>query len=976
MSAQEYGVYRFADCELDPREHRLLVRGQPVALTPKVFETLVLLVERAGHVVGKDELMAALWPRGFVHESNLTKHIWLIRRALGDDEGGDRYIETVPKFGYRFVAKVYRVPDAVSPNAVIPLRTDSNALTSLVPVAASPENEEPAPTDLCADETAGLTAVDAPAAMSIAMVPSRPWRGRTKAAVVGVLLACIALGGFLFWRSHHAGAAQDATALDADAVAVVDFNNLSGDARSAWLGSAMAEMLATEITIGGRLHTLPDELVRPACADLARPEVGGYAPASLAKLQQRLGAHYVLSGAYLVSGAVDAPQLRLDLAVQDTRSGNTVVTLSRVGSMDRLPQLIARIGADMRSNLGLQPVAPDVLKLASDIQPPTAEVARHIGIALDALREHDPARARDELLQAVAQAPGYAPAYMHLAQAWSMLGYRSKALAASGQALANAEGLPEEKRLQIEAQQAGLQGDAPQTAATFAKLAALRPQNPDYRLQLVAALNEAGRYDQAEARLLELRKLPALAGDPRVELAAADVANARSGGAAAVPHARLALRQAQRRGEVGLIAEAQLQLGIALGRDAQAEPMLRAAVQGFRRLGNPHGEAQAWQNLGNLQGNRNQIAAARESYQRAMAMYQQVGDLSGEAAIYDNLSIMLWGAGDRDGTETALRQALAIGRETDDKVRQAWSLTGLATVLSDESADDEVAAIYQQAIALDRQANQRSHLAFAMANYADLLRVRGQLDDARATCGQALDLAREQDAADQDTTVRFECAQIMLDRGEVDAAAAELGKIESVAIARGDSMMIANAEGVLGQIAMGQARWRDARKLLQKSLDGWTAQQEKPGIADTSALLALCADALGDKAGRDGLTARAQDLRVGINQRQEVFVLDVSLAELRAYDGDYDTGLARLRALTDDAAKRAWRGPAFEARLAVWRVLGRGANRATADAYRRVLAADARKAGYGWVVQRLVQAQGARANATQVGAARAGHAAD
>jgi DNA-binding response OmpR family regulator len=95
LSALEKPVYRFGGCELDPQERRLLAHGQPVTLTPKVFDTLVLLVERAGHAVSKDELMTALWPRGFVDESNLTKHIWLIRKALGDGEHEAKYIETV-----------------------------------------------------------------------------------------------------------------------------------------------------------------------------------------------------------------------------------------------------------------------------------------------------------------------------------------------------------------------------------------------------------------------------------------------------------------------------------------------------------------------------------------------------------------------------------------------------------------------------------------------------------------------------------------------------------------------------------------------------------------------------------------------------------------------------------------------------------------------------------------------------------------
>ena len=106
MSALENPVYRFRGFELEPAERRLSEAGKSIALTPKVFDTLVLLVQRAGHVVSKDELMKVLWPRGYVDESNLTKHIWFIRRALGDGEHDSRFIETVPKLGYRFIAPV------------------------------------------------------------------------------------------------------------------------------------------------------------------------------------------------------------------------------------------------------------------------------------------------------------------------------------------------------------------------------------------------------------------------------------------------------------------------------------------------------------------------------------------------------------------------------------------------------------------------------------------------------------------------------------------------------------------------------------------------------------------------------------------------------------------------------------------------------------------------------------------------------
>ncbi|HEX4388333.1 MAG TPA: transcriptional regulator, partial [Steroidobacteraceae bacterium] len=128
-------VYQFREFELDPAERRLTGAGTPIALTPKVFDTLVLLVQRSGHLVTKDELMKALWPRGYVDESNLTKHVWLIRRALGDGENESRFIETVPKVGYRFIAPVTTAPVAVP---ATPLPAPSIASVAAAPAADAP----------------------------------------------------------------------------------------------------------------------------------------------------------------------------------------------------------------------------------------------------------------------------------------------------------------------------------------------------------------------------------------------------------------------------------------------------------------------------------------------------------------------------------------------------------------------------------------------------------------------------------------------------------------------------------------------------------------------------------------------------------------------------------------------------------------------------------------------------------------------
>jgi DNA-binding winged helix-turn-helix (wHTH) protein/TolB-like protein/Flp pilus assembly protein TadD len=99
-------LYEFGSFRLDPGERLLLRAGEPIPLTPKAFDLLLVLVKEAGHLLEKEGLMKAVWPDSFVEENNLADNISRLRKALSDGENGQRFIETVPKRGYRFVADV------------------------------------------------------------------------------------------------------------------------------------------------------------------------------------------------------------------------------------------------------------------------------------------------------------------------------------------------------------------------------------------------------------------------------------------------------------------------------------------------------------------------------------------------------------------------------------------------------------------------------------------------------------------------------------------------------------------------------------------------------------------------------------------------------------------------------------------------------------------------------------------------------
>lgn len=116
--SEMYGVdkhfYQFKSFRLDVEERRLIHGGKTLPLTPKVFDLLAALVTRAGHLVEREELLQIIWTDSFVEEANITRAVHTLRKTLGEDENGNKFIETVAKKGYRFVAEVDEVHEPIA----------------------------------------------------------------------------------------------------------------------------------------------------------------------------------------------------------------------------------------------------------------------------------------------------------------------------------------------------------------------------------------------------------------------------------------------------------------------------------------------------------------------------------------------------------------------------------------------------------------------------------------------------------------------------------------------------------------------------------------------------------------------------------------------------------------------------------------------------------------------------------------------
>jgi len=229
MSRQVKQLYEFGAFCLDPAEHTLLRDGQPIPLRPKVYDLLVVLVENRGHLVDKEQLMSSVWAEEFVEEGNINKNISMLRQALGESGGGTKFIETVPKRGYRFVAEVREVND----------NRQAELLTQAV---ARPTHEHQPPRENH-EQSLPLP----PPMQAQAKRFNKHW-----IALVGVPLLVLAAIGFVVLTRQRSRSATPAVR----SIVVLPFQNLSGDASQDYLVDGVTDALIGDLAQIGALRVI------------------------------------------------------------------------------------------------------------------------------------------------------------------------------------------------------------------------------------------------------------------------------------------------------------------------------------------------------------------------------------------------------------------------------------------------------------------------------------------------------------------------------------------------------------------------------------------------------------------------------------------------------------------------------------------------------------------------------------------------
>jgi DNA-binding winged helix-turn-helix (wHTH) protein/tetratricopeptide (TPR) repeat protein len=904
----ETQYYNFGPFRVDLAKRLLLREGQPVPLTPKAFETLLILVRNGGRVLGKEELMKSLWPDTCVEDGNLTQNIFMLRKALAESPT-DRYIVTVPGHGYRFTADV---------------REFSNLGADLV--------------------------VESHSQSRIVIEENRTWRGLLLTVAATIMLLAATYYAYFILKARTK--APIAGLSVRQSVAVLGFKNLSGQPDTAWLSTAVSEMLSTELAAGEKLRVIPGEDIARMQRDLPVTNATGLSKETLSRIRGNVGADLVVVGAYTEIGETTGRRIRLDLRLQDTVLGETVSAVAETGTENNIFELVSHVGARLRQRLGAGEVSTIEAAEVRAAMPATSEAMRLYVDGVAKLRMFDALAARDLLMKAVNAEPDYPLAHAALGSAWSALGYDAESRKEAQQAFALSANLSPAEHLSVEALYHESLHEWDKAIETYRTLYKSFPDNLDYGLRLARAQTSGGKIRDALATLGTLRNLPNPSSeDVRIDLAAATAYHDLSEFRQALEAARRAEEAAKRQGARLQLARALQQSGMALqdlGKRKEAATAFEEAKNVFSLAGNQKGVANSLNDLAIIADSEGDYATAKRIYEESGAISEQIGNRSGIANSLNNLSQLLTEQGELSGSLAYCRKSLAIYREIGDAQNSGASLSNCAGALQGLADLPSAKKMFMDSLKIAQEAGNRDSIARQTYNIATILTEQGDLNGADRLLEKARAIWQTNGDRASFAYALYSLGEVALARGDLAGARRMHEQALSIRRELAEKVSTAESQLSLANLAFEEAQNDFALKDAQSTAGVFRSYH----VPDDEAAALLLAGAILLSQGKPADARRSLDdaKAAGEKSRNPRVRLNTSIVEARLEaPAGTDLPIKRLQMAASEAARLGLRTIELEARLASGEIEFKSANPEVGRKQLARLARDARAAGFGLI---------------------------
>jgi len=646
-------------------------------------------------------------------------------------------------------------------------------------------------------------------------------------AIAAVMLVFAAAIGFSEWEQHRASekaqaelAAQRSSGRRS--VAVLGFKNVSGRPETAWLSTAFAEMLTTELSAGGKLRIIPAEDVAQTRLNLSLPEMDSFSPATLRKINNNLGSDFVVAGSYVDKGESQG-LIRLDLRLQDAALGETIAVAAVDGDEANLSALIERAGTAMREKLGVEVPASSSTVTAQSSLPANSGAARLYAEGLEQKRLYDYAGARDTLEKAVAADPKFALAHLALSELWAFFGDSKQSQEQAKKAFDLSASLSREQSLTVEARYYEALHQWDKAIEIRQTLFNFFPDSLDHGLQLVGTQSAAAKGTDALATIESLRRMPAPErNDPRIDLAEGQAANVVSDFKRQAAAAQRAVQKAQAIGARVLVAQARIveaRAYMEMGQKEKVAPTLSEAQQIFESVGDRYHAARVLQQVGLAYYYQGRLEEAKKTYEQALEIQRALGNRSNQAKLLNGIALVLHAQDDLDGARQYYLKALTLCREVDDRAMTGTVLGNLAGIEFGQGDFKGAKEHLRESLEIARRVGEQSGIALQLENLALVLVAEGSLRDALPLYDEAVRISRKTGKQRDLTTILIDRGDLRNQRGELSAARSNYQEALQIATTAGDQQAMGIATRSLGLIQLEQGEVASARKNYEQALN-------------------------------------------------------------------------------------------------------------------------------------------------------------
>ena len=784
----------------------------------------------------------------------------------------------------------------------------------------------------------------APVFPAPAPAPAKRAKPYLASALIVALLA-VASAAYLFMhRKKDAGSAPP-TAIRRRSIAVLGFKNLSGNPEKSWLSTALSELMTTELSQGDELRTIPGESVAQMRMSLAIPDADSYSQQTLNRIRQNLGSDDVVVGSYLPLGN---GVLRLDLRMQDALAGETLATVSEKGNESEIDTLVGKAGAKLRAKLGIAALSDEQSAVVRTSLPSNPEAARLYAEGLQKLRLFDALAARDLLEKSVALDPGHAPAHSALAQAWATLGYDDKARVQAKRALELSPSFSREERLLIEGRAHEILAEQPAAIENYRALWQFFPDRVDYGLLLIRAQINAGRGNDAESTLSDIRKLPVSEADAaRIDLSDGNIAMSQSDFKRQQSSADRAANRGRAVGASLLVAEALQLEAIACERMGQSDKSIQLAAQArelFSSAGYRQGAARTLLMTADVLFDQGDFEGARKKVEEALPVFQEIGAQKSIRASRERIGNILYQQGKLQEAKTYYDQALRFDQSVHDPTNLASDYGNIANALDGLGDLTGALKMQQQALAAFNELGDRRGSSATLNNLGNLSLEMGDPDAARKYFDQALSLAQEITYRGGQPYPMSGLGDVLVVRGDLAGAGKQYQQALAICEEIKDEDFAAQIHTALAFVALQERRFSDGEALARQSAAVFDKTNSTSSGAWAHALLARNLLSAGNLAEARGAAANAvarSRQAAGETPRFEATLAD---SRVQAKSGKAAEARQQLESMVSTTHKHGYRLYELQARLALGEIaLWSGS--ATARSHLATLEKDARNQG-------------------------------